>query len=417
MADELDFKSSEFSVTTPQPRVWLLVGEKVGDNAQLDAIVEALGWTCERKQLRLYPRYTRRRPIFRATISHVDLDRSDRMAPPWPDLILTIGRRPSMAALWIRKQSGGRTKLVIVGRPHRMLQQFDLIVTSALFHLPDHSNVLKLGLPLMRHSAGRIAAATDAWKERFAGFKRPLTAVLIGGPEDPFRFDAATARRLLEQASKLPSRPGTLVVVTSPRTPPSIVAALSANLPPNAHLYPWTSDQRLNPYTALLGLADRFVVTGDSISMMVEVASLRKPLAIASLPLRAAPWIRLEQAMARRFRAADRSGRLFWPWLKAFLHGRGVAPFARDIPGFHSMLFQSGLAVPLGEPFPSHPGFPPDGLALAASRIRMLFAGLEPSDREVQHCVFSGIAPDGNITVDASRRCRSSALCGGQSEE
>lgn len=397
MADELVFKNAEFSGISPQPRVWLLVGEKVGDNAQLDAIVEALGWTCERIQLRLRPRYARRRPIFRATLNHLDLGRSDAMAPPWPDLILTIGRRPSMAALWIRKQSGGRTKLVIVGRPHRMLRQFDLVITSALFHLPDQSNVLKLGLPLMRHSARRIAAATDAWKEHFAGFKRPLTAILVGGPEDPFRFDPVTARRLLEQAGQLPGAAGTLVVVTSRRTPPNIVAALSDHLPPNACLYPWTSDQDLNPYTALLGLADRFVVTGDSISMMVEVMRSRKPLAIAPLPLRAAPWIRLEQAMGRRFRAADLSERSFWSRLKAFLHGRGIAPFARDIPGFHSMLFQSGLAVPLGQPFLSQPGVPPDGLALAAARIRMLFgldlpAGLEPFDRETRR-IKQGMDP------------------------
>ncbi len=34
----------------------------------------------------------------------------------------------------------------------------------------------------------------------------------------------------------------------------------------------------------LLGLADRFIVTGDSISMMVEVTRLGKPLEILPLP-------------------------------------------------------------------------------------------------------------------------------------
>ena len=40
-----------------------------------------------------------------------------------------------------------------------------------------------------------------------------------------------------------------------------------------------------NPYLALLGLADRFVVTSDSVTMMVEVARLGRPLAIFELPL------------------------------------------------------------------------------------------------------------------------------------
>src|SRR5262249_35213360 len=163
------------------------------------------------------------------------------IAGPWPDLILTSGRRPSMAALWIKDRSAGRTKLVIIGRPHRMLQRFDLIVTSALFHLPDLPNILKLGLPLMRVDATRIASEVDAWKDRFADLKRPLTAVLVGGPEDPFRFDESTAKLLLERVADLPGGNGTLAIVTSRRTPPNIVAALSDNLPPNARLYPWTT--------------------------------------------------------------------------------------------------------------------------------------------------------------------------------
>ena len=347
----------------------------------MDAIVEALGWDCERKRLHFQERYDKRRPLFRASLRHVDLGRSDAIGPPWPDLILTIGRRPAIAALWIRKQSGGRTKLVIVGRPHRLLQQFDLIITSALFHLPDHPNILKLDLPLMRYSAERIADAVDEWKGRFHDLKRPLTAVFVGGPEDPFRFDARTARRLLDQAGSLPGGNGTLVIATSRRTPQNITEALSANLPPNARLYEWTSDQRRNPYAALLGLADRFVVSGDSISMMFEVARLGKPLAIAPLPLRAAPWIRFEQAMARRFRAAETSGSHSWQWLRAFFHGKGIAPFARDIAGFHSMLFERGLAVPLGLPFPVQPGLPSDGLAQAVSRIRKLLRPALPADQ------------------------------------
>jgi len=358
---------------SPQPLVWLVVGDKVGDNAQVDAIVEALGWRCERKELRFLERYRTRRPFFRAKLSHVDLGRSDILAPPWPDLVLTIGRRPSMAALWIRKQSDGRTKLAIVGRPHRMLQKFDLIITSALFDLPDDPNVLKLGLPLMRYSATHIAAAVEEWKEHLGDLERPLTAVLVGGPEDPFRFDGRTAVDLLRRASSLNGGQGTIAVVTSRRTPRTIAEVLAANLPANGRLYPWTDDRRANPYAALLGLADRFLVTGDSISMIVEVARLGKPLAIAPLPLRAAPWIRLEQAMARRFRAARTGGAPFWSWLRNTLHHRGIAPLARDIPGFHAMLFESGLAVPLGQPFPAQPAQASDGLGLAASRIRMLF--------------------------------------------
>ena len=79
---------------------------------------------------------------------------------------------------------------------------------------------------------------------------------------------------------------GSLYLSTSRRTRPDVVAALEAGLPPGATLHRWTagsSDD--NPYLGLLAFADRFVVTGDSVSMMVEVASLGRPLAIFPLPV------------------------------------------------------------------------------------------------------------------------------------
>ena len=64
------------------------------------------------------------------------------------------------------------------------------------------------------------------------------------------------------------------------------MTALAAGLPQGALLYRWDpATTGENPYLGLLAHADRFVVTGDSISMMVEVASLGKPLAIFALPV------------------------------------------------------------------------------------------------------------------------------------
>src|SRR5262245_18547355 len=99
------------------PRVWLVLGDKRDDNAQIEALAAALGWPCERKQLALKSEWVTAKPRVEASLHHLDAARSDELAPPWPDLVLTIGRRPSMAALWIREQSGGRTRVALVGKP------------------------------------------------------------------------------------------------------------------------------------------------------------------------------------------------------------------------------------------------------------------------------------------------------------
>ena len=81
-------------------------------------------------------------PAERSSIS--TSERSDRLLePPWPDLVLTVGRRPTMAALWVRERSGGRTRLVVVGRPRRRLDDYDLVVVPPQYHVPAAPNVVR----------------------------------------------------------------------------------------------------------------------------------------------------------------------------------------------------------------------------------------------------------------------------------
>ena len=366
--------------TTPQ--VWLVLGDKIGDNAQVEAIVEALGWPYERKQLRFLAPYTIDKPRFGASLQHLDTTRSDLLQPPWPDLVLTIGLRPAMAALWLREQSGGRTKIVLIDKPDGMLDQFDLVVVNAAHRLPKRPNVLWLELPLMRANAAAIAMAVTTWQPRLGVLPRPLIALLVGGPTGPFIFDATGASRLVEIAGQIAAHAGgTLYITTSPRTPPAVVEALRAGLPAGGHLYCWTAGSTDNPYLGLLGLADRFIVTGDSVSMMVEVARLGKPLAIFPLPHRQrGVRKRLGSFFTRRLLSSAIDGpRSALPQTLGYILYRwGLLGRPRDLLALHRVLITRGLAVPLGEDFPSPGQRAPDDLPRVAARIRRLLDG---------HCV------------------------------
>jgi len=328
------------------PRVWLLVGEKAGDNAQVRVIAEALGWPVEERHIAMQAAWVRGKPRVRASLDHIDAQRSDALEPPWPDLVITIGRRLSMVGLWVREQSRGRTKLVLLGKPRRLARQFDLVVASAQYRVARRFNVLQLGLPLMRVDPAAVAAAADAWRARFAGLARPLTAMLVGGPTKPVRFDAAVAHELAACAASLTAEAGgSLYVTTSRRTPADVVDALAASLPPETPLYRWSAEGKDNPHLALLGLADRFVVTSDSLTMMVEVARLGRPLAIFVLPPGRGVLGRLWRRLAR----------------------------GRDLDAVSRMLIDQGIAVRLGAPFHSPSRPPPDELPRVVARIRALF--------------------------------------------
>ena len=355
------------------PRVWLVLGDKRGDNAQVEIIAPALGWPCERKYVHMREPYVRGKPRVMPSLHHIDRARSDPLEPPWPDLVITIGRRPSMVALWIAEQSGGRTRLVLLGKPSGMMERFDLVIAGAETQLPPLPNVLAITLPLMRVDEAGIAAAAEVWRARFAALPRPLVAFLIGGPTGPFRYDRSVVERLLAEAGKVARQGGTPYLTTSRRTPAAVVAALRAGLPAGAGLFQWTPDAAENPYLGLLGLADGFVVTGDSISMMVEIARLGRPLAIFDLP-------------TGRLGAVDQLRRSFTRWLFApgagpgglrkhlatALHRSHLLTHTRDFRAFHRLLIERGLAVRAGEALRPARITAPDDLPLVVARIRAL---------------------------------------------
>lgn len=332
---------------TGQLRIWLVIGDKPGDNAQIEIIADALGLPFEIRRVIPKPEYVLGKPAYKISLSHLDMEKSDRLQPPWPDLILTIGRRPSMAALWIQQQSGGHSRIVLLGRPKRWMERFSLIIVPSQYRMPADPKVLQLDLPLMRNNEQAIETARQAWYEKLLDYPRPLTALLIGGQTKPFRFNAQDALGLLAKAKQM-TGDGSLYISTSRRTPPAVTEALQQNLPDKTTLYCWSPDKTDNPYLGLLALADRFIVTGDSISMMVEVARLGKPLAIYELPVQHDLSTRLQQTLGKWLHAGQQgtpSG------LGKLLFKLGLVRYSRDLTALHRSLYQKQLAVPLGKPF------------------------------------------------------------------
>ncbi len=361
-------------------RTWVILSDKRGDNGQVDTIVDALGWPVEHKYVHMQPQWVLGKPRYRPSRDHLDLSRSDALEAPWPDLIITVGRRPSMVALWIRQQSGNRTKIVLVGKPSGHMLDFSLVVASAENQMPPLHNFQPTTLPLMRIAAEDVASEAEAWRERFDGYRRPLIAMLIGGETNPFIMNRKVARELVETARWVVEElGGTPYITTSRRTTPEVLEVLRKELPAEAVYFEWSADASENPYRALLGAADGFIVTGDSVSMMVEVIYLHKPLAIFPLPggwlgkvdqLRRslAHWLfnpRLESA-ADRWRHVLARGVYYIDYFK-------VLSATRDFRAFHRLLVESGYAVWAGQSFRKDAAPLPDDVGVVVKRIEALF--------------------------------------------
>jgi uncharacterized protein len=362
------------------PRIWLMVGDRIGDNRQVETLVEALGIPVERKYVRVKAPWIKGKPKVVPSLHHIDLEASAPLEPPWPDLIVTVGRRMTLVALWVRQQSGGRTRIALIGKPSCAIEPFALIIVSGEVQIAPAPNILKIGLPLLRVDRARVAAESDAWRTRIGVLPRPLVAFLVGGPTNPFAFTRGVEREILRLAGDVAGRGGTPYLTTSPRTPNRTVRALREGWPAGAGFFEWRRDATDNPYHALLGLADGFIVTGDSLSMQVEVAALGKPLAI--LPLPYSTLHRLDQFRRGGARwlydeRADAAGAWSRRLILRAAGGIGLLPRTRDFSAIHELLLERGLAVRAGEPLEAPTGAFPDDLERAAGRVRALLKEIE----------------------------------------
>lgn len=376
------------------PRIWRVLGDKKGDNSQVDVIAEALeqtrGWTSELRHLEMLPEYVKGKPRVAPTLHHIDRARSDPLEPPWPDLILTRGRRPSNVALWIKQQSGGRTRIVLLGKPagwlSHYMSQFDLVITSSETLPPPFDNVMQIDLPLMQIGADRLAAGRAEWQDRLAPLPHPLVVFLIGGPTSPYVYNTEAEIRLRKRITQVLAEGGTPYLVGSRRTPPGFLDHLQTGFPDTVRVFDWARPEGENPYTGLLAHGDRFVVTGDSISMQVEVARLGKPLEILPLPF---GWLgRLDDARRRlaawMFQPArdDRPAEAARLAMARGLYHIRLMQQTRHFPRFHQILVDRGLASWAGDAPADTPTDQPIPTASADDVTRIL-ARIDPLLRGV----------------------------------
>lgn len=317
------------------PRVWCLLGRKAGDNTQVLALARRLGWSFEEKRIsarlwELLPHL-----LFGPTLAGIDVRESSRLDAPWPDLVLTSGRRNEPVARWIQQQSTGRCRLVHIGRPWAALKRWDLIVTTPQYFLPSRANVLCNRLPL--HDDEGLSPADFAdWEARWAKLPRPWVALLIGGDSGSFVMTAEKGERLGRLASQLAAvSGGSLLVTDSARTPRVAGDACAAALEV-PHVIHRRDSVAENPYRAFLALADAFVVTGESMSMLAETHSRGRPVLIFD-PADPGPWWRYRHG---------------WRW-KPLSHRLamtlGPRRMRRDVGRIQSALVNTGQACWLDE--------------------------------------------------------------------
>jgi mitochondrial fission protein ELM1 len=259
---------------TTEP-VWVLADPRPGTANQALGIAERLG-----VPFRVVPlgwSAWARVPWPWPTLAGLDAAARARIAPPWPKLVISAGRRSAPVALWFGRH-GART--VHAMRPGLRASRFDLLVLGRHDRPRPAPNVIEIIGACHRVSSAVLARARAAWAD-LASLPAPRVAVLIGGPVRAEGLDRETASRLIPRVlARFPE--ASLLVTTSRRTGAEATALIASALADRPHhLFRW-GDAGPNPYLGYLALADAIVVTGDSVSMLAEAAATSAPVFVAT---------------------------------------------------------------------------------------------------------------------------------------
>ena len=272
------------AVPVPASTCWVVSEGMAGTENQCLGLAEALGFKPSVKRIavrapwRWLPPALWLRPL--AALSR----RGDRLAPPWPDVLIASGRKAAAPALAVRKASAGATFTVFVQAPPTDPGGFDAVVA------PRHddvagANVVPVVGALTRVTRKRLDDAQRRFQPLVRDLPRPRVAVLLGGRSKTHQLSAEAAQRLAEGLKAMHARTGcSFLVTTSRRTGADNARRLRAALVEVPHLFHEAGvSAGENPYFGFLAHAEEIVVTEDSVTMACEAAATGRPVQVVAL--------------------------------------------------------------------------------------------------------------------------------------
>jgi len=337
--------------------VWVLLGSRAGDNAQALELARRVGGETVEKPLRF--NQLAGLPNWATGAGFATLEQQSRqtLKPPWPDLVIATGRRTARISLAVRKRSGGKTKIVQLGRPRLPLGRFDLVLTTPQYGLPPGANILELPIPFA--AAKPVDAATlSLFQAAWQDLPKPWIVGVIGAAKFPQRLSKTEGLNFARSLSELAQvSGGSVILLDSPRSDRDALQHLAELVT----VPKWLGQRGAghNPYQATLALGDQFAVTSDSVSMVSEMLATGKPTTVFHLPV---------SGLVPRWRATA--------GLSAMLARSGILSPPRNVAGFMAGLEKAGWIGNLNEGrVATERADVTHALDRAVARVRALIAG------------------------------------------
>jgi mitochondrial fission protein ELM1 len=253
---------------------WIITEGMAGTENQCLGVTDALGLKPEIFQITLKQPWKLFSPYLGFENSLIF---SKKLLPPWPDILITSGRKAIAASRYIKKKSLGKTFTIHIQDPRISPDAFDLVA------LPSHDptrgkNVIVTCAAPNRITQEKIKQEKDKFSDIFEPLPHPRVAVLIGGNSKAHNMDKEITESLARTLMNLEAG---LMITASRRTGHQNFQTLSSTLK-GKNIFFWDG-QNENPYFGMLGWADYILVTEDSVSMVSDAITTGKPVYIIKL--------------------------------------------------------------------------------------------------------------------------------------
>ncbi|MBM3579607.1 MAG: hypothetical protein FJX34_02395 [Alphaproteobacteria bacterium] len=260
--------------------VWILVDSRPGTASQAIGLAEEIG--LDYRIINLEYGFLSLLPNIFLSDSILRLNQKSRKIinelDYFPSLIISAGRRSAPIALYLKNKSQNQTNLIQIMNPNLDFKKFDLVI------LPKHDGYAEGDYPNLITTIGSLTKARIGNGQEFLelrNIRRTKIALLIGGSSNKTKFTTESAQKLAKISSKIAQEKNAiLLILNSRRTSRDITEAVKSGLECDHQFFGWSEVKNNNPYLSILNLADYFIITGDSVSMISECCSTGKPVYI-----------------------------------------------------------------------------------------------------------------------------------------
>lgn len=265
-------------------KVWVLVDNRIGNANQAIELAETLREAYEIKQIE-YNNFIKL-PNCILSLFPICVKKSiltELESEEIPELIISSGRRTASLAVYLKKLSKGKTKLIQIMRPNLDAKEFEMII------LPQHDkfnytlpNVVRV-IGALTNIHSRISKIGNNFQSSYPDINKYI-AVIIGGSTKNYTLTLKNAKILANTLTTIANNHSLpLFLSFSRRTPDNVKKYLQEKFTsPNVIYDPINNGT--NPYPAMITHAEFIILTTDSISMCSEAASTGKPLYVFSPP-------------------------------------------------------------------------------------------------------------------------------------